>query len=442
MSMSFPETVKSSLLADIAAMDAEHDRFVKHPGVDFSRKRKLDFQTLLHFQISMESGSVNHELLKYFHYSKGTPTLSAFYQQRAKLSNDTFQQLLFRFNAHYPPSLYKGRYQLLACDGSSFTFTRNPGDEDSYYDPSGRSEKGYNQIHLVPLFDLLSQRFYDAVIQPVRKKNEFLALSNLIDCFCPSGDAVPVFVADRGFHSYNVFAHAIEKGSFFVVRAKDVNMRRLLGADLPETDSFDLTVDRILTRSNSKKKRLHPEIGDKYRFICKNVTFSYLPKEEYGEYPISLRVLRFPIGEGRYENIITNLPASEFPPDEIKTIYSLRWGVETSFCTLKHAIGAVNFHAKSREMIGHEIWARLILFNFCSVISMNAVQKSRKSKHCHQVNYTMAFQACHFFVRLHNGEAPPDLEDLIRQHTLPVRPGRAYARQHRFRVPVSFTYRF
>lgn len=96
----------------------------------------------------------------------------------------------------------------------------------------------------------------------------------------------------------------------------------------------------------------------------------------------------------------------------------MRCGIETSFCPLKHAIGAINLHSKKREMITHKLWTRLILFNFCSVISAHAVSKCQKKKHIHQVNYTVAWQACHYSLRLHNAEPPPDIEDLIRQHTL------------------------
>lgn len=440
--MNFPSQVKSVLLSEINGMYQERDLFSKHPGIDFSRNRKLGFESLLHFQISMESGSVNHELMKYFKYEENTPSLSAFFQQRSKLSDDVFQQLSYRFNSHYPAALYKEKYQLLACDGSSFTFTRNPKDVDSYYGSNGRSEKGFNQIHLVALFDLLSQRYFDAVIQPIRKKNEFLALSDLIDRFQFKDNIRPIFIADRGFHSYNVFAHAIEKNCYFLIRAKDVNMRRLLGEDLPANDSFDIKINRILTRSNAKKKRQHPEWETQYRYICKEVTFSYLPLDSTNEYPISLRVLRFSIGDENFENIITNLPAEEFSLEEIKTLYGMRWGIETSFCTLKHTIGAVNLHAKTRTMITHELWARLILFNFCSIISQHTVSKCKKKKYIHQVNYTIAFQACHYLLRLHDNEDPPDIESLIRRHTLPVRPNRTYARQHRFQIPVSFTYRF
>ena len=441
--MTNPEKIKQILLSEIEKMDQHREDFCRHPGIDFTRDRKIPFDTLLHFQISMESGSVNHELLKYFNFDAATPSLSAFYQQRAKLSEDVFQKLFYRFNNCFKPqSLLKGRYQLLACDGSCFTFTRNPKDTESYYNPSGRSQKGYNQMYLVPLYDLLNKVYTDAVIQPMRKRNEFAALYELIDRHVPCSGTVPVFIADRGFHAYNVFAHALENHAFFVIRATDAKMGRLLGSDLPKEETFDIRVTRHLTRSHSKKNYLHPESADQYRHICQKVAFDYFPTEGYGEYEISLRVLRFPIGNGTYENIITNLPENEFHAEEIKELYHLRWGIETSFCTLKHTRAAVNFHAKSRQMITHEIWARLILFNFCSYITGQVTYNKQKRKHIHQVDFSIAFKTCRHFLRLHSGEEVPDVEGLIQKHTLPIRPDRNFARQQRFQVPVSFTYRF
>ena len=317
--MTNPEKIKQILLSEIEKMNRHREDFCKHPGIDFTRDRKIPFDTLLHFQISMESGSVNHELLKYFNFDTGTPSLSAFYQQRAKLSDDVFQKLFYNFNRCFKPkSLLKGRYQLLACDGSGFTFTRNPKDTESYYDPSGRSKKGFNQMYLVPLYDLLNKVYTDAVIQPMRKRNEFAALYELIDRHTPSNGTIPVFIADRGFHSYNAFAHAIENNAFFVIRATDTKTERLLGSDLPKEEAFDVRVTRYLTRSCSKKKYLHPESADQYRCICKKAAFDYFPAEGYGEYEISLRVLRFPIGNGTCETVITNLPENEFSAEEFR----------------------------------------------------------------------------------------------------------------------------
>ena len=117
-------------------------------------------------------------------------------------------------------------------------------------------------------------------------------------------------------------------------------------------------------------------------------------------------------------------------------LYGLRWGIETSFRELKHVLGAKNFHAKEREYIEMEIWARLILYNFCSIITAHVVieQKDKERKHAYQVNYTIAYQACHYFLGLHDGQEAPNIEGLIRQNILPVRPNRNYARQHRYRV--------
>ena len=223
--MTTPEKIKQILLSEIEKMNQHRENFCRHPGIDFTRDRKISFDTLLHFQISMESGSVNHELLKYFNFDAATPSLSAFYQQRAKLSEDVFQKLFYRFNNCFKPkSLLKGRYQLLACDRSGFTFTRNPKDTERYYNPSGRSQKGYYQMYLVPLYDLLNKVYTDAVIQPMCKRNEFATLYELIDKHVPCSGTVPVFIADRGFHAYNVFAHAIENSSFFVICATDTKM--------------------------------------------------------------------------------------------------------------------------------------------------------------------------------------------------------------------------
>lgn len=105
------------------------------------------------------------------------------------------------------------------------------------------------------------------MVQPIRKKNEFRALCTLIDRHPTVSGIIPIFIADRGFHSLNVFAHAIEHHSYFMIRATDIKMQRLLGIDLPaDQSSFDIQVRRILIRSNSKKKRLHPELADQCEF--------------------------------------------------------------------------------------------------------------------------------------------------------------------------------
>ena len=66
--MLFADQVKNDLLNLIQEMSAQGN-FSKEPGKHFSRKRKLDFSTMMHFILSMEAGSLKKELHKYFSYN-------------------------------------------------------------------------------------------------------------------------------------------------------------------------------------------------------------------------------------------------------------------------------------------------------------------------------------------------------------------------------------
>ena len=107
---------------------------------------------------------------------------------------------------------------------------------------------------------------------------------------------------------------------------------------------------------------------------------------------MKMRVIRFPIPQGSYECIITNLPQDKFNSDEIKRLYAKRWGIETSFRELKYALGLTRFHSKKPEYIMQEIWSRIALYNFCEIIATNVVINEKKGyKHTYQLNYTERF---------------------------------------------------
>ena len=436
--MTFPETVKSTLWDIIDEMSRSVHSFVKNPDKDFSRNRKLNFQKIMRLLISMESGCLNHELLKFFEYQESVPTSSAFYQQRSKISKKAFLHLIKEFNCRFNMEKYLDKYFLIACDGSEFNIARNPNDPDTFHEPNGKSALGFNMIHTVSLYELTNKRYLDLEVQPGRKKNEFQAICNLMDRYSYGGS--PIFVADRGFASYNVFAHALENHIDFIIRSKDLNTKRILGLDqLP--DSIDQTVTLRLTRTQSKKKRQYPDKAEQYRYVCKNIAFDYLnPENISDEYELTLRVVRFQVADGIYENIITSLPADAFTPEMLKDCYRLRWGIETSFRDLKHTIGTTNFHSKKTEYIEMELWSRLILYNFCSIIILHTKIKQKSNrKHIYQVNFSMAMKICFDFLR---NTAEQNIESLIGKYILPIRLERNYARQHRVQHPASFSYRY
>lgn len=296
-------------------------------------------------------------------------------------------------------------------------------------------------MHLNALYDLLSRTYVDAIIQPARQENENSAMCDMIDRY--PGHSKTLFIADRGYENYNIFAHVQENGMFYLIRAKDITSNGIVSSlknHLPDDqESFDTSVSITLTKKQIKEVKANKE---KYRIIMKDTPFDFVDLHINWFYEIKMRIVRFPIAVNSYECIITNLPPEEFSPEDIKALYHMRWGIETSFRELKYSIGLTHFHSKKPDYIRQEIWARLILYNFCEAITTKTImrQNNRIRKHCYQLNFTRAIYICRFFLSIRKG-APPDVESLISRELLPVRPGRTDPRKVKPQAAVSFLYR-
>ena len=46
-----------------------------------------------------------------------------------------------------------------------------------------------------------------------------------------------------------------------------------------------------------------------------------------------------------------------------------------------------------------EIYARLILYNYCELITMHVIIQQKGTKHVYQMNYTIAIHICRYFLR-------------------------------------------
>ena len=438
--MNYSALIKEKLLSLINEMDQYHWLFTRNPEKDFSRIKKWSFGETLRFIISMEGKSLKDELLEHFNFSQETPTNSSFNQRRAQILPEAFEFLFREFATVTSEEKSFRGYCLLACDGSDLCVAHNPQDETTYFQSTPDS-KGFNQMHLNALYNLLTRTYVDAIIQSAHQENEEKAMCDMIDRY--PGHSKTLFIADRGYENYNIFAHVQEKGMFYLIRAKDVTSNGIVSAlknQLPDDqESFDVSVSITLTKKQIKEVKANKE---KYRIIMKKTPFDFLDLHINQFYEMKMRIIRFPIADGSYECIITNLPQIEFSPEDIKALYHMRWGIETSFRELKYAVGLTHFHSKKPDYIRQEIWARLILYNFCEAITTRTImlQSNRKRKHSYQLNYTRAIHICRFFLSIRK-EAPPDVEFLISRELLPVRPGRTDPRKVKTQAAVSFLYR-
>jgi hypothetical protein len=291
----YPTYVKDKLTAIIKEMALSPELFVKNPGKDFTRERKLTFEYVINLLLSMGGNSIYKELLEYFKYDADTVSSSAFVQQRAKILPFALEFIFSQFTNSFNDYKTFNGYRLFAVDGSQLNIAHNPDDSDTYIKCQSDT-KGYNLLNLNAMYDLCNKLYVDACIQPIKKKNEFRALTDMVDRSRIFENVI--VIADRGYESYNVFAHIEQKGWKYVIRVKDNNSKGIVSClKLPCVQEFDQKIDLILTRKQTNEIKAHPEL---YKFLPKNTTFDYLDSNNNKFYPISFRVVRFKIAENIY----------------------------------------------------------------------------------------------------------------------------------------------
>ena len=438
------QEVKDLLIGIINKQKQDLTGLVCNPNVDFSRNRKIPYENMILSLLTMEGTTLTNELLRQFGCSATTATSSAFVQQRKKILPIALESLFHDFAAQtFREDNYNG-YKLLAVDGSDIQIPTNLNDEHSLF-ITKEGVKPYNLLHLNALYNLLTHTYEDAIVFKRKEAFENKALTEMVDRSTIKGKVIVIM--DRGYEAYNNMAHIQEKGWFYLIRVKDFGQHKtgiLHGLDLPDTAEFDEYIDFNLTRKQTNEMKKLFQKKNEYRKIAHNKTFDYLPSKSKKSdatvlYHLPFRIVRFPISDNSYEVVVTNLDATEFPPDSLKKLYGMRWGTETSFRDLKYTIGLLHFHSKKVEYILQEIFASLIMYNFSELITSHVVIEKGTRKYEYKVNFSVAVHICREFLLKVN--IPPDIESLIARYITPIRPGRSRPREMKVKQAISFMYR-
>ena len=78
-----------------------------------------------------------------------------------------------------------------------------------------------------------------------------MAMCDIIDHYTATNPMrKPLFIADRGFVSFNVFAHAIENNAYFLVRARETSSKDHWQCHLVNCSLFVLFNKRNLFEKN------------------------------------------------------------------------------------------------------------------------------------------------------------------------------------------------
>lgn len=399
------------------------------------RQRKLPMEAMLRLLIGMEGGSLAKEL----HRAGVEVTPAAFSQRRKAISPDMCRNIFTRSNQYVEKAdteAYQGHH-ILAIDGTAINKPRDPNAPSFVY--NGGAPQGYNQLHLNPLFDVQNKIYMDAVIQPEPKADEIGALIELLrrNTF----HHPTIIIADRGYESYNLLAHLQNKPNVdFLIRIKQnySAMREVAKLPMLELDC-DISFIITTTQTNEDKRMgyIHLHVPKKSK---PNSKTSRTRWDFPSPYSMKLRIVRFRLETGEFETIATSLPRT-FTPEDIKNLYHLRWGIETSFRDMKYTLGLVNLHGRSDAFVEQEIWSALTMFNFTSrIVKQAVIRQPKDGVYAYRANFKMAVALCREYFNTPNASGERLLEQIIR-YTIPIRPNRMDERKLRPKGFVGFTYR-
>ena len=220
------------------------------------RKSKLSIRDTIQMIIGAEGGSLAKEL----HRAGYDVSASALTQRRAQIPANVFRDIFMGFNEECVDSETFHGFRLLAVDGTAVSIPRNP-KSDSFVVHSG-APKGYNQLHMTPLYDILNKVYLEAVIQPEPQKDEIGALIELVrrNTFKEK----TLIIGDRGFESYNLLAHLTEKENlYFLIRIKNNRsaMREVARLPMLELDTvIRFTVSTTQTKEDKQKKHIFLQV--------------------------------------------------------------------------------------------------------------------------------------------------------------------------------------
>lgn len=409
--------------------------FCRNPGRDFTRNRKFSAFNLLHCLLSLSANSLDKALYSYFrdnHASIAPPTKSAFVQNRAKLSESALPNLLHAYNSmSQDRRTYRG-YHLYAFDGTAVNIARNP-ESDTYFEKSG-----YNQFLVTAFYDLCNYVYLDIDIKARPKQYEVRSAIELLGrAELPFNSIV---ICDRLYATLNLIEHLNRKGVKYLIRCKESHTLTEIN-NLPECEC-DIDCTRQVRTTQGKEDREAFKRGEAFYIQPHSNHNPELSRWDF-ETPceMSFRIVKVWIGN-KWEVLITNLSRESFSASDLKEMYAMRWGIETSFRDLKYSVGLNNLHSRIEGYTIQEIYARVIMFNYCQRIARQvAVEQDGEKSRLYQVNFTQAIHIARNFFRQAGEFASSVCED-IKRYILPVRKGiRDIRKAVRQKCFVPFIYR-
>lgn len=389
---------------------------------DFTRNRKLPFQTLFCILINFLKSSYQTEIDIFFQsldstdLAKRVVTKSAFFQARKKLKFEAFidlnRQLIQLFKETFRLQNWYG-FRLLAIDGSTLKLPSFQEIIDHFGVQLGAAGVACPMARISQIFDVGNKLTTSAVITPLHMDERKHAQQLFADLL-----PTDLLLMDRGYPAFWLFKLLGNIGVNFCAR---IPIQWKCVKNFVQSGFYEQIIDLPASAPSARQ--------------CKKMGLDTVP--------LRLRLVRVELDSGEIEVLITTLTDTvRFPLEIFADLYHQRWPVEEDYKTLKCRMEIERFTGESVLSIYQDFHAAIFAKNLTSVLCYSPSQALKRAckttKYEHQINFAHALAKMKntialLFQRSHI-EISRILENLYQifiRTTEPIRPGRKYPRNQR-----------
>lgn len=338
---------------------------------DFTRKRKMDFEKLIHYILNKKGLSTNMEINNFFNKIDEDTEISAqsLLDQRLKLNPEVFVELnedyLKGFYSEYRDTdvkNYKG-YILKAIDGTDFEIPNTEKSKDAFGRVKAKEGESIPRTSVSMCYDVLNGYIIDVIPEKYRSNEIYMAKRHMKKDQKITENYDSIYIMDRNYVSFDFLAFLQKSDIKFLSRLN-------LGYYTKETESMK-TKDEIVEIAHTKER----------------MKKKYFEDEETREYAkenkIEVRILKYVLKTGEEEYLITNL--KEFSYEELFEIYGKRWNIETLYNSLKNKLQIEKFTSSKEEIIKQDIYASTLVYNMVQTMKNEATEDIEQKNYKHEM---------------------------------------------------------
>ena len=333
----------------------------------FTRNRKLTFPVMIVLILNFLTRTMQIELDDFFanvlDADLDSVTKQAFFKARKNILPDAFRELFLMtrdmvLNKN-KIKRHKG-YRVLAIDGSELRLAKTKENKDIFL-PRNHSSENKTNAEILLLYDVISHYVIDAQIGSIGVCEREYAKKNLA-YFSSICDEKDIVIFDRGYPSRMMpFVQQLQHPS--VIFDRGYPSRGMIAA------LTGMGCKYLMRLQDSCFKGIKENPSNDFRITVSTKTDTY-----------SVRVVRVILKSGEVETLITNLSENEFSADDFLDLYFLRWGIETTYDTLKNKLLIEKFAGRSPVAVLQEYYAMMFVLNCIAAMSATVNRKLVSSK--------------------------------------------------------------